>query len=129
MTTENPRVERLTRGKISKINFGASIQRLVTLDLANEAFLPGSTRMQAAMMPNILQLLNVLKAEPSLLRLNYHDYERFGDLADKRLKAVEAEMHRLWETQGCCYNLEIEKKILRAGWLKQSHVLNGSIVR
>ena len=30
MTTENPRVERLTRGKISKINFGASIQRAVS---------------------------------------------------------------------------------------------------
>ena len=129
MTTENPRVERLTRGKISKINFGASIQRVVTLDLSNEAFLPGSTQMQAAMMPNISQLLTVLKAEPSLLRLNYHDYEKFGDLADKRLKAVEAEVHRLWEAQGCCYNLETERKILRAGWLKQSHVLNGGIVR
>ena len=120
MTTENPRVERLTRGKISKINFGASIQRVVTLDLSNEAFLPGSTKMQAAMMPNIAQLVHVLRTEPSVLRLNYHDYEGFGGLSDKRIAAVEAEMQRLWKTQGCCYILEIEKKILRTGGLRPS---------
>ena len=129
MTTENPRVERLTRGKISKINFGASIQRVVTLDLANEAFLPGSTLMQPAMMPNIAQLMNVLKAEPSVLRLNYHDYEGFGVLSEKRLEAVEAEMHRLWDAQGCCYILSTERKVLRMGGLPQSHTLRGGAFR
>ena len=129
MTTENPRVERLTRGKISKINFGASIQRVVTLDLSNQAFLPGSTKMQAAMMPNIAQLMNVLKSEPSVLRLNYHDYEGFGALSDKRIDAVEAEMQRLWEAQGCCYILEIERNILRAGGLQTSHTLRRGALR
>ena len=129
MTTENPRVVRLTRGKISKINFGASIQRVVTLDLANEAFLPGSTRMQAAMMPNIAQLVNVLKAEPSVLRLNYHDYEGFGELSERRLKAVESEMHRLWDAQGCCYILDTERKILRMGGIRQNHAIRGGAFR
>ena len=129
MTTENPRVERLTRGKISKINFGASIQRVVTLDLSNEAFLPGSTKMQAAMMPNIGQLMQVLRTEPSVLRLNYHDYEGFGDLSEKRIAAVEAEMHKLWEAQGCCYILEIERKILRTGGLQPSQALRRGAFR
>ena len=129
MTTENPRVERLTRGKISKINFGASIQRVVTLDLSNEAFLPGSTKMQAAMMPNIAQLVQVLRTEPSVLKLNYHDYEGFGGLSDKRIAAVEAEMQRLWKAQGCCYILEIEKKILRPGGLQPSHALRRGAFR
>ena len=129
MTTENPRVERLTRGKISKINFGASIQRVVTLDLSNEAFLPGSTKMQAAMMPNIAQLVQVLRTEPSVLKLNYHDYEGFGGLSDKRIAAVEAEMQRLWKAQGCCYILEIERKILRPGGVQPSHALRRGAFR
>ena len=129
MTTENPRVERLTRGKISKINFGASIQRVITLDLSNEAFLPGSTKMQAAMMPNIAQLMQVLKSEPSVLRLNYHDYEGFGALSDKRIEAVEAEMQRLWKADGCCYILEIERNILRTGGLQPSHTLRRGALR
>ena len=105
------------------------IRDSVTLDLANEAFLPGSTLMQPAMMPNIAQLMNVLKAEPSVLRLNYHDYEGFGVLSEKRLEAVEAEMHRLWDAQGCCYILSTERKVLRMGGLPQSHALRGGAFR
>ena len=129
MTTENPRVERLTRGKISKINFGASLQRVVTLDLSNEAFVPGGTKLHAAMKPNISQLMNVLKTEPSVLRLNYHDYEGFGGLSEKRLKAVETEMRRLWKAQGCCYILETERKVLRTGAVKPNHALRGGAFR
>ena len=102
---------------------------MVTLDLSNEAFLPGSTKLNAAMMPNIAQLMNVLKSEPSVLRLNYHDYEGFGDLSEKRLEAVEAEMKRLWGAQGCCYILETERKILRTGGLQQSQLLRGGVSR
>ena len=85
--------------------------------------------MQAAMMPNIAQLMNVLKSEPSVLRLNYHDYEGFGALSDKRIDAVEAEMQRLWEADGCCYILEIERNILRTGGLQTSHTLRRGALR
>ena len=38
LTTENPRDVRLTRGKITKLNFGASKRRDVALDLTKDAF-------------------------------------------------------------------------------------------
>jgi len=38
ITTENPRVVRLTRGKLTKLNFGASISRVVRIDLNSKAF-------------------------------------------------------------------------------------------
>ncbi len=38
MTTENPRVLRVTAGKLAKINFGASISRIVDIDLTGTAF-------------------------------------------------------------------------------------------
>ena len=37
MTTANPRIVRLTAGKMSKLNFGASITRLVRFDMTEEA--------------------------------------------------------------------------------------------
>ncbi len=38
LTTENPRDVRITRGKLSKLNFGATIHRVVRIELAAEAF-------------------------------------------------------------------------------------------
>ncbi|HEY4317046.1 MAG TPA: SdrD B-like domain-containing protein, partial [Herbaspirillum sp.] len=38
ITTENPRDIRLTRGKVSKLNFGATIHRVVRLELGDSAF-------------------------------------------------------------------------------------------
>ena len=115
MTTENPRVVRLTRGKMSKANFGTAVQRVVTLDLADDAFVPGETRMRLPMADNIAQLVSVLKQERSTLRVNYHDYEGLGPLAADRLEAVEGLLHRTWEQEGCCYELAIERKLLSLG--------------
>jgi len=38
ITTENPRVVRLTRGKITKLNFGATVSRVISLNLTAGAF-------------------------------------------------------------------------------------------
>ena len=38
VTTENPRVIRMTRGKLAKLNFGATIHRVVRLDLNGNFF-------------------------------------------------------------------------------------------
>ena len=38
LTTENPRMIRMTRGKIGKLNFGVAIHRVVRLDITRDAF-------------------------------------------------------------------------------------------
>ena len=114
ITTENPRVIRLTRGKMSKLNFGASIQSVVTLDLTDHVFVRGDTKLDIEMAPHIEELLTVLKANESLLRLNYHDYEGLGKLGEMRLDAVAEYLEYRWEEDGCCYPLNIERKLLEA---------------
>ncbi|MDZ7824322.1 MAG: hypothetical protein U5K75_09995 [Ahrensia sp.] len=49
ITTENPRVVRLTRGKLTKLNFGASISRVVDITLTNDAFLGFSLQFTSAL--------------------------------------------------------------------------------
>ncbi len=116
ITTENPRVVRLTRGKLTKLNFGATRPRIVTLDLSQQVFVPGQQLLQPAMQPNIAQLIDVLRKEQSILRLNYHTVpgEPAG-LAGARMEAVAHHLNRLWEEQACCYDLTIETKMISLG--------------
>ena len=48
VTTENPRVQRATRGKMLRFNFGATIHRVVGLDIADGVFEPDTHRAAAA---------------------------------------------------------------------------------
>jgi hypothetical protein len=41
LTTENPRVQRATRGKMLRFNFGATVHRVVRIDIADGVFEPG----------------------------------------------------------------------------------------
>jgi len=43
ITTENPRVVRLTRGKLTKLNFGAALRHVITLDVTDAAFVQNTT--------------------------------------------------------------------------------------
>src|SRR4029453_13474978 len=45
--TENPRDIRLTRGKVTKLNFGATIHRVVRLEVSDAAFETGSTALKS----------------------------------------------------------------------------------
>ena len=111
VTTENPRVVRLTRGKMVKANFGAAIHRVVRLDVAEDAFEFGAEQLQHSYLQNIDELITVLKQAPSVLRLSYlADYEN-ENLAEKRLDVVKERIAEQWEKLGCCYNLIIEEEI------------------
>ncbi|MEZ4498296.1 MAG: hypothetical protein R2845_16315, partial [Thermomicrobiales bacterium] len=71
LTTENPRVVRLTAGKMTKLNFGASISRVVRVDLQGDAFRPDSVELDRRWAENLEQLIAILRQEPSVLRLSF----------------------------------------------------------
>jgi hypothetical protein len=52
MSTDQSLVQRATRGKSLRMNFGASIYRVVSLDLADGAFEPDATRQPAVAAEN-----------------------------------------------------------------------------
>ncbi|WP_295809818.1 hypothetical protein [uncultured Nitratireductor sp.] len=111
VTTENPRVVRLTAGKMTKLNFGASIGRVVRLDLKSEAFAPGGNELDQRWGEGIDQLMTVLRKEESVLRLSYIDAATEIELAKERLKALRALIEKRWREEGANYPLEIETRV------------------
>jgi len=108
LTTENPRVQRATRGKMLRFNFGATIHRVVRMDVADGAFEPDTTEIRVQWTQRVDQLLDELRKGPSVLRLSYlGDVEPKG-LALKRLEALKKEITSRWKQSGAGYQLTIE---------------------
>ncbi len=113
VTTDNPRTIRLTKGKVSKLNFGASILRVVRLDLKDEAFEPGSTTLDPKWAAGVDKVIGVLEAEQSVLRLRYLNAGADAALARERAKAVAKLIQQRWKKNGGGYRLEIETTVLK----------------
>lgn len=111
MTTENPRVLRATRGKMMKFNFGATLHKVVRLDVANGVFEPGSTDMRIQWTTRMSLLLRELKKAPSVLRLAYMAEVEDEALVEARLKAFKQEVKRLWAEENNPYELTIETEV------------------
>ena len=111
MTTENPRVQRATRGKMIRFNFGSTIHRVVRIDIADGVFEPNTSEMRMQWTPRIDTLLEELKKAPSVLRLSYlGDVERKG-LVQERLKALKKKITKQWKQSDGGYRLTIETEI------------------
>ena len=113
LPTENPRVLRLTAGKVAKMNFGATLSNVVDIDLTVQAFAPGKAEPKPAFGKAVAKLVQSIRATPSVLRLGYllkSGEDRDG--AEARLKAAERVIRDAWRGVGG-YKLEIEKSIRR----------------
>lgn len=111
VTTENPRDVRLTRGKMSKLNFGATIHRVVRLDITDAAF--AADVLKAEWQAQFDKLPETLKARPSVLRLAYKVGADGKDAAKKRLKSISKELRTLWKDKHCCHLLQIEQELIQ----------------
>ncbi|MCD7060631.1 Calx-beta domain-containing protein [Pelagibacterium xiamenense] len=111
VTTENPRVVRLTAGKMTELNFGAAIGRVVRLDLEDGAFVPGSTALAPQWDEGIDQLVGLLAEEHSVLRLSYVTAGGDTDIAQARLRETAALIRERWSAFAELYRLEIEMRV------------------
>ena len=110
-STRPVQVARATRGKALKMNFGASIHRVVGLDVADPVFEPGSIEMRPQWRPRIKVLLRELATSPSTLRLSYVADVEDESLVEARLEALKYEILTAWEEENCCYKLEVESEV------------------
>lgn len=111
VTTDNPLIHRLTRGKAAKFNFGAALHRVVRLDVADGVFEPGSTDIRPQWAARFAMLLEELRKAPSILRISYlADVER-ASMVKARLEAMKREAAKRWADLNCCYRLTIETEI------------------
>jgi large repetitive protein len=104
LTTENPRVVRVTRGKMVEIDFGVRGAELVTFELNDTAFAEGSNSLKPEWAAKLAALIETLKAQPSRLRLNYSGD---GD-AKEKLEQLAAQIAASWKDLGGKHELDIE---------------------
>ena len=111
VSTRPVQVQRATRGKALRINFGASIHRVVGLDIADAVFEPGTVEMRTLWRPRIDLLLKELQKGPATLRLSYVADVEAESLVHRRLDTLKDEIIVAWEELNCCYELVIEPEI------------------
>jgi hypothetical protein len=108
-------VVRFTRGKLTKLNFGATIHRVVRLDLLQDAFKPGSEQLQSNWVAGLDHLLHTLKPQPSVLRIAYAMGEGEQEsLARSRVEWLIEQIRSRWKDQDGLYPLEIETEFYRS---------------
>ncbi len=110
-STRPVQVQRATRGKSLRINFGASIHRVVGLDIADAVFEPDSAEMRHQWRGRIGLLIEELKKAPAVLRLSYVADVEDESLVERRVDAIKQQIITAWEEQNCCYELVIEPEV------------------
>ena len=110
ITTENPRDVRITRGKVTKLNFGASIHRVVRLELSDAAFTAGGTALQPQWQQQLDALPAQLKLRPSVVRLAYQSGQEKAELVQQRIAAIRKYIEERWKKDASKgeYTLNIE---------------------
>jgi hypothetical protein len=94
-----------------RINFGASIHRVVGLDIADAVFEPDSVEMRDQWKSRIGLLINELKKGPAVLRLSYVADVESEALVDRRLELIKEQIMSAWAEENCCYELVIEPEV------------------
>jgi uncharacterized repeat protein (TIGR01451 family) len=112
-STESLQIHRATRGKALEFSFGASIHRVIGLDLADPVFEPGQIEMRDLWKPRIELLLDELRTAPAVLRLSYLADLEDPQLVDARLKALRRQIADAWQATegGPSYELAIEPEV------------------
>ncbi|MDJ0907222.1 MAG: SdrD B-like domain-containing protein [Woeseiaceae bacterium] len=110
-STRPVQIQRATRGKALRVNFGASIHRVVGLDIADAVFVPGEVVMRDIWRPRIQLLLTELKKAPSVLRLSYVADTEDERLVDKRLELLKEEIIDAWLALDPGYELAVEPEV------------------
>jgi hypothetical protein len=111
MSTDQLQIKRATSGKALQVNFGASIHRVVSIDLLDAAFEPGKTEIRVQWRPRLKLLLEELRKAPAVLRLSYVADTEDAALVKRRVEAVKRQLTEAWGVANDSYVLTIEPEI------------------
>ena len=98
MTTDNPHTVRLTRGKFAKMNFGASLLRVMNVTL-NETAFDGNTPSED-LIAALEGMVPELEATPSVVRLSYLRSDESRRTISRRLRAIRRAVREAWRIDG-----------------------------
>jgi uncharacterized repeat protein (TIGR01451 family) len=111
MSTGQVAIARATRGKALKVNFGASIHHVVSIDLSDAAFEPGGTGLRMQWRSRVDLLIAELQKAPSVLRLSYLADTEDGSLVSRRVEAFKRRVADAWSAAKGGYRLDIEPEV------------------
>ena len=111
MSTDLMQIKHATAGKALKFDFGASIYRVVAVDLSDAAFEPGSTEIRTQWKPRVDVLLRELRKAPSVLRLSYVADTEDAGLVERRMQALKRQVAEAWDADKDRYMLTIEPEV------------------
>src|ERR1041385_2256524 len=111
MSTDIMQIKHATAGKALKFDFGASIYRVVAVDLSDEVFEPGSTEIRTQWKPRVDVLLRELRKAPSVLRLSYVADTEDAGLVERRMQALKRQVAEAWDADKDRYMLTIEPEV------------------
>jgi uncharacterized repeat protein (TIGR01451 family)/fimbrial isopeptide formation D2 family protein len=111
MSTDQVQIKRATSGKALKFDFGASIHRVVAIDLSDAAFEPGKTEIRVQWRPRVNLLLEELRKAPSVLRLSYVADTEDEALVGRRLEGFKRQLTEAWDAKKDGYVLAIEPEV------------------
>jgi large repetitive protein len=111
MSTDLMQIKHATAGKALKFDFGASIYRVVAIDLSDAAFEPGSTEIRTQWKPRVDVLLGELRKAPSVLRLSYVADTEDAALVERRVQALKRQLAESWDVEKDRYVLTIEPEV------------------
>jgi uncharacterized repeat protein (TIGR01451 family) len=110
MSSDQVQVQRATRGKALKMNFAASIHRVVGIDLSDAVFEHGKTDIRIQWQPRLNLLLEELRKAPAVLRLSYVADTEDAALVERRMEAIKHQLSEEWNAANN-YALSIEQEV------------------
>ena len=111
ITTENPRIVRLTRGKMTKMNFGATVHRVIRIDVNDAAFEKDGIKLQTEWQKKIEELETQLRERATVVRIAYLMGTDSKKLVEKRIKTIHDMLQVLWKKSKDCPPLVFEEEI------------------
>lgn len=111
VTSENPRVVRVTQGKLAKINFAASRLRTINVELNDASFKGNSKNLTRSALTDIGKVLPIMEEERSILKLNYQSQGQKTQLQRSRIESVKALIKKAWKSRKRPYKLDVETDV------------------
>jgi uncharacterized repeat protein (TIGR01451 family) len=113
MTTDNPETIRLTAGKVSKLNFGATIHHVVRIEVNDAAF--QGNELRVPVLERVDVLITSMKAQAFVLRVAYAAGSETDATISLRMQALRDAVAAVWKTRAVSFPLRIEEDIVRGG--------------
>jgi uncharacterized repeat protein (TIGR01451 family) len=111
LTTDNPETIRLTAGKVSKLNFGATIHHVVRIEVNDSAF--QGNELRVPVLERVDVLVTSMKDRAFVVRLAYAAGNESDATIALRMQALKAAVKSVWKTREVSFPLRIEEDIVR----------------